>query len=274
MNKKIAHFILKTFEKFGYELHRVQPTNDPFIPPYYLRTIIGPFYTAEYYKSVGEEYLKYFKELCDLKPGEDVLDIGCGCGHLAVPLIKYLNTSAKYEGFDIDPVLIKWCVKNISPKYPNFHFQHANIYNKCYNPRGHFKASEYRFPYNDGAFDLVFLVSVFTHMQTDDVENYMHEIARVLNKGGRCFITFHLLNKQSLDLIESGSSTLDFKYTIDNFKTIDKASPEAAIAYAEDYILDLFHKCGLEIVNPIRYGSWCGRSEFLCVQDMIIARKA
>ena len=82
-----------------------------------------------------------------LKPDERVLDAGCGIGRIAVPLTEYLDESGGYEGFDIAPEGIAWCRENITPRYPNFRFQVADIYNKSYNPEGSQKADEYEFPY-------------------------------------------------------------------------------------------------------------------------------
>lgn len=272
ITEKAKFFIQKIVNSLGYEIHRVPPT-DTLTPPYYIRTLVGPFSNADSYTAVGKEFFKYFKDHCDLKQNEDVLDVGCGCGQMAIPLTKYLHCSATYEGFDIVPILIKWCVTNISSKYPNFHFQLANIFNKVYNPKGKFKASEYRFPYQDESFDFVFLKSVFTHMLPQDMENYLSEVSRVLKKGQRCLITYFLLNAQSLALVDAKLSTLDFKYVLSNYRTTSKTTPESAVAYAETYIRELYEKFGLEIINPIKYGSWCGRKDYLSYQDIIIAVK-
>jgi len=120
---------------------------------------------------------------------------------MAIPLTKYLSEGS-YEGIDIIPYHINWCKKNIMSRYPNFRFQMADVFNKLYNPKGKYKPSEYEFPYQDEDFDFVFLTSVFTHMLPKDMENYFSQIARVLRKKGRCLITFFLLNKESLRLIE------------------------------------------------------------------------
>ncbi len=136
------------------------------------------------FKEIGGEFLQYFIELGELKPNGKVLDVGCGIGRMAVPLTNYLTDGGTYEGFDIVADGINWCRKEISPKYPNFHFQSADIYNKEYNPKGKYKASEYKFPYGDESFDFVFLTSVFTHTLPNDMENYFSEIARVLKRGG------------------------------------------------------------------------------------------
>lgn len=244
------------------------PINDELIPPEELI-----FVGSGDFKSIGEEFLRHFTELGNLKPNETVLDVGCGIGRMAVPLTSYLNQDGGYEGFDIVDVGIDWCKGAITSKYPNFSFQLADIYNKNYNRSGKYKAAKYRFPYENETFDFVFLTSVFTHMLPKDMENYLAEIARVLKKGGRCLITFFLLNEESLHLSSIGKSTLDFKYSLGSARIADKKIPEAAVAYYESSVLTLFEKYGLEIKQPTHYGIWCGRISHLSYQDIIIAFK-
>jgi ubiquinone/menaquinone biosynthesis C-methylase UbiE len=136
------------------------------------------------FEKIGKEILQTLIEIGGLKPSERVLDVGCGVGRVAIPLTKYLKDNGSYEGFDVVPKEIKWCQKNISPRFPNFNFQLADVYNKAYNPYAKHEASKYKFPYDDDTFDFVFLTSVFTHMLTKDMENYLSEIVRVLKKGG------------------------------------------------------------------------------------------
>ena len=137
---------------------------------------------------------------------------------------------------------VNWCRKKIASKYPNFHFQLADVFNKKYNPSGKYKASEYKFPYENASFDFVSLTSVFTHMLPQDMENYFCEIARVLKRDGRCLVTFFLLNEESLQLINAGKSTLDFKYDFGRYRAISTSVPEAAICYDEAFILGLYKK--------------------------------
>jgi SAM-dependent methyltransferase len=222
---------------------------------------------------LGEEFLRYFIELGSLKPNETVLDIGSSIGRMAVPLTKYLDEGGSYEGFDIVKEGVDWCKRKISHRYPNFHFQLADVFNKNYNPEGKYKAVEYTFPYKSNSFDFVFLISVFTHMLPHDIENRISEIARVLRKDGRCLITFFLLNEESSKLIETKKSTLDLKFVFDEYRTIDKDTPEAAIAYEEQFIRGLCGKYGLNIKEPTYYGSWSGRKEILSYQDIIIATR-
>jgi SAM-dependent methyltransferase len=228
------------------------------------------------FRRIGEAFLGYFVELCGLKPNERVLDVGCGVGRMAVPLTKYMDNTGSYEGFDIVARGIKWCRKRISPRYPNFSFQLADVFNRRYNPHGKHKASEYRFPYEHESFDFVFLTSVFTHMLPQDMENYFSEIVRVLKRGGRCLITFFLLNEESLELINARrieSDDFDFRHQHGEYRTTCNSTHEAAVCYDEAYVLGLHEKHGLRIRQPIHYGSWCGRSDFLSRQDIIISSK-
>ena len=263
--------IQRIANSLGYEIHRLPPPQ-PLIPPPNIMNLVGST-DSENHEAVGEAIVIQSKELCGLKPNENILDVGCGCGRFAVPLSKYLNRSGTYEGFDVVPELIEWCVNNISSKFPNFHFQLANIFNQYYNPKGQFKPSEYRFPYQDESFDLVVLTSVFTHILPQDMENYLSEISRVLRKGKSCLITYFLLNDQSLSFINAKLSTLNFNYVFDKYRTISEATPEEAVAYPEEYIRGLYKTFDLEISIPIKYGAWCGRKEYLGYQDIIVAKK-
>jgi SAM-dependent methyltransferase len=224
------------------------------------------------YKTVGLEFRKLFTEYGGLKPEHRVLDVGCGIGRMAVPLTDFL-TSGDYHGFDIVRKGVEWCRSNITPRYPNFHFYHSNVGNKFYNPEGAYEASSYRFPHEDGSFDFVFLTSVFTHMYPADLENYLKEISRVLKKGAKCFITMFLLNEESQNLIHQGLSSQNFVYKLEGCVTADLESPEASIAFEETYMRRLFANLDLSLEQPIHYGRWCGRKEFLSYQDVVIMTK-
>ncbi len=231
------------------------------------------FVGAGDFRAIGAEFLKYFIELGGLKPNDRVLDAGCGIGRMAVPLTTYLNKDGSYEGFDVVADGINWCAERISSQYPNFHFLLADVYNQNYNPKGKYKASQFRFPYESESFDFVFLTSVFTHLLPEDLENYLTEIARVLKRNGRCLTTYFLLNAESSQLMAANKSIVDFKYDLGSHRVQDLTMPEAAVCYDERLIQDLYRKSGLNIKRPIHYGSWCGRPEFLSGQDIIVASK-
>jgi ubiquinone/menaquinone biosynthesis C-methylase UbiE len=228
--------------------------------------------SMEEFKRNGDEFLEIYTQVCGLQPDEKMLDVGCGIGRKTLPLTQYLNENAVYEGIDITKMGIDWCRERITPRYPNFHFQHIDVYNKHYNPSGKVQPSQYKFPYADEFFTFVMLGSVFTHMSPDDVENYLSEVYRVLRKGGRCLITYFLLNEESLRRIEVGESTLDLGYVSDKYRTISLDVPEQAIAFDEGWIRDLYGKLGLGITR-IDYGSWCARARYHSYQDLILGKK-
>ena len=101
------------------------------------------------------------------------MDVGCGIGRMAVPLINYLTEVGSYDGFDIIKPNINWCMNNITPRFPHFRFQHVDIYNKHYNNTGTLQANTFSFPYPDESFNFVLLTSVFTHMLPVDLRHYL-----------------------------------------------------------------------------------------------------
>lgn len=221
---------------------------------------------------IGKLFFPLFVEQGGLLPTDRVLDVGCGIGRMAVPLTTYL-TNGSYEGFDIVSTGIEWCQQNITPRYPNFRFQLADIYNQFYHQQGTVKPENYRFPYPDNEFDFVFLTSVFTHMVPRDVENYLGQIARVLKPGKRCFITFYILNDESEALMQAGRSEILFAHSGEGYRTVSADVPESVIAFPEAYVRDLFQRHGLEISTPIYFGKWCGREQGLTYQDVVVAVK-
>jgi SAM-dependent methyltransferase len=224
-------------------------------------------------KATGEQFLNYFIDVCGVAPDARVLDIGCGIGRIAVPLTHYLTPLGSYEGLDIIPEAISWCSRKITPKYPNFQFQLADVANQNYNPKGAFRAAEYTFPYEDMSFDFVFLGSVFTHMLPQEVERYLSEIRRVLKAGGKSLSTYFLLTSKSLDRIEQGGSTLSFTHSGRGFRSISDKVPEIAVAYEESYIKSLYVKNRLVLIEPIKYGTWSHDFSDFEYQDFIVAYK-
>jgi len=243
---------------------------DPMIPPRRLAFLYG--YDPEF-RIVGEQFLQYFIELGGLKPHERVLDIGCGIGRCALPLTHYLSGPGAYRGFDLIPQGVAWCQQHITPRYPHFRFEQADLYNPTYYPQGRQAAAQYVFPYETGLFDFAFSKSVFTHMPPAEIERYLAECARVLKPGGRCLHTFFILNDESRALMGQGKSAFDFRHDLGGYLSISRAEPEMAVAFEEGRVRAMFAKAGLEITDPIRYGSWCGRDTFLSGQDIVLAIK-
>lgn len=261
--------------RFQGVIHLLSGKRTTLIPPVGLMND-GPR-DYEVFKKNGLDFLRYYKDLCDLKPDDAVLDVGCGMGRKTIPLVTFLSDEGRYEGLDINRDGIEWCQKGIGNLRDNFRFQLIDVFNESYNPSGKGKASEYRFPFDDGSFDLVVLGSVFTHMLPDDMENYLREVARVLRREGNCLITYFLLNEESCRLISEQKSSMSFEYRIGEQCYSEYSEiPEQAIAYDESYVRALYDDSHLKIKFPICFGIWCERKTTLLdeFQDIVVATKS
>src|SRR5690349_11130838 len=77
------------------------------------------------FRAIGAEFLGLFAGLGGLKPGDAVIDIGCGVGRMALPLTQYLDPAeGRYDGIDVVEAGIDWCRRSVTPVYPNFTFHH------------------------------------------------------------------------------------------------------------------------------------------------------
>ena len=237
------------------------------LPPLHLRRYVGPLRSFE---SSGAEFMSYLRLLAGLRPEERVLDIGCGCGQMALQLEHYLD---RYVGVDIHQPSISWCQKTIGRRKSDFEFAHIDVRNLAYNPDAVHRAEDYHFPYETGSFDLILLKSVFTHMRPAEVSNYLREVARLLNNNGRCLATFFLLNDEQARLARDGANELRFKYGEGPWRYRYENSPESAVAYDESYVLKLIAENGLRVKGPVYYGRWAGRTDGLSYQDILLLEK-
>lgn len=102
---------------------------------------------------------KYFST----KPGELVLDLGCGTGEFS-PMFPRDG----YVGIDISPANIEYASRHYQKKF--------------------LVADGKRLPFADGYFSKVLVVGVFHHLSESDLEKVMSEIRRVLKPQGRLLV--------------------------------------------------------------------------------------
>jgi SAM-dependent methyltransferase len=244
---------------------------EPMIPPRRLM-FDGPRDVAVF-KQNGAEFMRYYTDLCNLRPDEHVLDVGCGMGRKTIPLTTYLSQAGRYEGLDVNQKGVAWCQREITARFPNFRFQLIDVYSERYNPAGRQAAADYRFPFDDASFDFVILGSVFTHMLPAGVARYLAETARVLKPAtARCLISYFILNEESISLMATAPSAFQFPVRRENHAVEWADRPEHAVAHDESYLRHLYATCGLKI-EQIYYGAWCGRRAHLSFQDLVLARK-
>lgn len=225
------------------------------------------------FEQTGQQFLGFFRELGGLRPDARVLDVGCGIGRMAVPLIDYLDEGS-YAGFDIGREMVRWCRREISARRPDFEFSWAPVYNGKYNPFGRVAPHEFRFPYDDASFDFAFATSVFTHLLRDDAQHYLDEVARVLRPGGTCLLTFFLLTPEAERTIAAGDAMLPFAHPTEGGLVISRREPEAAVAYPEADVREWMAAAGLRVREPVHHGVWSGTPDGLTLQDVVVAERA
>jgi SAM-dependent methyltransferase len=108
----------------------------------------------------------------DIGSFEAVLDFGCGCGRTLLWLGPWAEQS-ELHGTDIDREAISWCQHSI--QFARF------AVNDALPP----------LPYADESFDLVYLISVFTHLTEDLQFRWLEELRRVTRRGGYVLVTVH-----------------------------------------------------------------------------------
>src|SRR5690242_20683070 len=84
-------------------------------PPIRLRRRSGALREME---MVSAEFMAYVKLVGHVQRSGRVLDIGCGCGLMAVQLASYLDTSGRYVGMGPVRASRGGCRRHISPRYP------------------------------------------------------------------------------------------------------------------------------------------------------------
>ena len=102
--------------------------------------------------------------------GKRVLDFGCGAGRVLRTFATEAR-SGEYWGCDLYEPTIAWLRENLSP------------------PFRFYVSDERPLPHPDGYFDLVYAISVFTHITTEWAQ-WLLELRRVLKPDGRLLATF------------------------------------------------------------------------------------
>lgn len=190
-----------------------------------------------------------------LADGMAVLDIGCGIGRNAVALSKRFP-HLRYVGFDIVRFGITWCRKRFAGM-ANYQFEHADIFNSFYNPRGRATAATYRFPVPDGEVDLAFATSVFTHMTAADVAHYLQECARCIKQGATVYFTCFMLDDESRRQINAGATLFKFGHPRERSFVEILDEPELAVAFEHRTLLEMASSAGLEM-KAFHPGHWRG----------------
>jgi SAM-dependent methyltransferase len=99
-----------------------------------------------------------------------ILDFGCGCGRV---LRRWQHLGARVCGSDLNEPAIEWCRAHLP-------FAQVGV-----------NALEPPLAYGDASFDLVYALSVLTHLPAATQLAWRDELGRVLRPGGHLLLTLH-----------------------------------------------------------------------------------
>ena len=213
------------------------------------------------FEVISDAHINNLKKHVGIDAGHSVLEIGCGIGRDAIPLIDVLGSSGTYLGVDIIKPSIDWCQKHISGKNKNFTFCHFDVRDQLHNSSGKSLTRDISLPIQKESMDRIILQSVFTHMFPYDIKHYLKEFKRVLKKGALIYTTVFLYSDEILDSARRTNLTpfnLRFEYElIEGILLNDPVYPTGAIAYTEKFINGLLEGSGLFKVRTLN-GAWSG----------------
>jgi SAM-dependent methyltransferase len=180
----------------------VGPPGDLPIPPARLRVLVGldlALSTSDFLREGRAQAALISEMVGSAVPWVEVnavLDFGCGCGRVARWLADIKGP--EFHGCDYDPGLVHWCDANLP-------FLHATT-NRLEPP----------LPYARNSFEVVYSLSVLTHMPDSLEYTWLLELRRVLAPGGALWFSVagdwyrHKMTPDQLAAYERGERVTRF----------------------------------------------------------------
>ena len=128
-------------------------------------------------RSVGLDHLK----------NVDVLDVGCGV-RFTMTIINCKIPIKSYTGVEVNRPIVEFLQDNVAAYDNRFRFAHWNVHNQKYNPDGVELTTQKKLPV-DGSFELIWLFSVFTHLNPTDSLSLLQLLRNNMRRNGRLFFS-------------------------------------------------------------------------------------
>jgi len=219
----------------------------------------------------GFQLASLIRRFAELHADDRILDVGCGLGRVAWPLAQQLGERGRYDGIDTVPDYYDWCANGLGLDAERFRFHLADVYSSFYNPAGAVKPEAFAFPFDDRSFTLAVATSLFTHLSAAATANYLREIVRMLEPGGRLFASFFILDDDSRRAVETGPTAPPFTHPFEHGLLSDPENPDFAVAFDGWWLKSVVLEAGFEILvyTP---GVW-RRGGGPTHQDLVVLRK-
>lgn len=210
---------------------------------------------------------------CQVPPEGNILDIGSGCGRLALGFERYLVPAAEYAGFDVWEDGVSWCRSTITARRPNFCFQNVAARDNYYfedarNTVGN--SFDLRF-LPDARFDAAFALSVFTHLTCSDARQYLHMLTRVLKPGGFGYLTFFVIDEAFHRFVEATGQHCAVKEE-ESGVWHAYARQHFFAGFSRERVEEMVSEAGLEIVHS-EPGLWAQKPNARIYQDFFLIQK-
>ena len=149
------------------------PAEDARFIPALRFNVLTPLFDSVATVAVRDRTIKRLVlEHAAIQPGEDVLDVGCGTGTLALTAARSAP-NANYIGLDADPAILDRARKKAAAAGVDISFD---------------QGMSNALPYEDDSFDVVLSTLFFHHLPDDSKHGTARELRRVLRPAGRLVV--------------------------------------------------------------------------------------
>jgi SAM-dependent methyltransferase len=159
------------------------------LPPPQYRWGGGRYRDDARYVNAARHNIRTIQQLCGLTQESRLLDVGSGPGRLLTGALAEMGSLREYLGLDVNRTVVEWARAALGDPGAGISFEWLNLKNERYNRNGQEIGDGRLFPVDDAGYDVVALISVFSHMRLADITAYLAELARVLAPGGRVYLS-------------------------------------------------------------------------------------
>jgi cyclopropane fatty-acyl-phospholipid synthase-like methyltransferase len=239
------------------------------LPPLNFMNIIGSD-GVDHFLANSVSFFTSMVRRFHLTKSSNILDLGTGCGRLAIPFYKFLD-DGQFYGVDVWKEGVDWCKNYLNSE--NFHFYNLESRDNYYFSDEKNVSNGYSLNFiPDKHIDFGFAISVFTHLRADDCLAYLREISRCLKPGGTALITCFIIDEYFNQ----------YKSITGNFLDVEEKDGGCYQAYSgQDFFAgftydrwrEMIEISGLKVVS-FQLGSWARKPGAQEYQDSFIVKSS